>query len=109
NCAAWPIASENFASSDAEAAREEREFLATKGVKIEHDAKFRPIWTSRAHKKSYMRALGYADPDAGYGDAEPLHWDGRRKRERARQSLSEAREALIAKEYKLFGCRVSSI
>lgn len=107
NSAIWPMASETFACSDAGRVLEEQELLLKHGVPTSHDDQFRPIWTSRAHKKAYQRALGYADPDAGYGDAEPVHWDGVKKRDRASRHLNEAREALIAKEYKLFGRQIT--
>lgn len=111
--ATWPMASETLACSDAGRVREDQEALAKHGVRTEYDEQFRPIFTSRSHRKAHMRALQFADPDAGYGDAEPLHCTKINRNERrspgaVSKRLSEAREALIAKEYRLFGCRVSN-
>lgn len=103
------MVSESFACSDSGRVLEDQAELAKHGVRTEYDEEFRPIFTSRAHRKAHMRALKFADPDAGYGDAEPIHWDGNAKRQRAAKTLSDAREALIAKEYKLFGRRVSDL
>lgn len=111
----WPMASDTFGCSDIEAVKIDQKLLAEKGVKTEYDAEYRPIFTSRAHKKAHLRALGYADPDAGYGDAEPLYYHSGIKRHDATNPahrsarLEKARQELIAKEYKLFGCRVSNL
>lgn len=114
NATAWPVHSDAFGCSDAEAVREEQEILAKHGVKCEYDGLLRPVWTGKSHKKAYMRALGYADPDACYGDAEPIHWSGQRRPDLTdpcvrKERLEKARQEVIEKELKLFGCRISSL
>lgn len=109
NVATWPVHSDSMACDSAEQAKQEQEYLKKNGVNTDYDAEHRPIWTSRAHKKAYHRALGHADPDAGYGDAEPVKFHSGIKRVDPNQRLEQARQALIEKEYRLFGQRVSDI
>lgn len=47
-----------------------------RGVPTEFTADGRPILTDRNHRKQYMKAYGYFDRDAGYGDAQPQHHKG---------------------------------
>ena len=42
------------------------------GVKVKFYQDGDVEWSSRKNKKDYLRALGYCDRDAGYGDAFPL-------------------------------------
>lgn len=110
NATCWPIHSETMACSDADRVREEQGQLAMHGVTTDYDEHFRPIWTSQSHKKRHLRALGYADGDAGYGDAAPLNATSRRDRKRERsKKLADAKADLIEKEIRLFGCRVSNL
>jgi hypothetical protein len=109
NVSLWPVHSDSMGCDSAEQAKQEQAELRKHGVNTEYDSKHRPIWMSRAHKKAYHRALGYADPDAGYGDAEPVNFHSGIKRVEPRERLERARQALIEKEYRLFGQRVSSI
>lgn len=39
-----------------------------KGVETEFTKKGLPMFTSRRHKQRYLRAYGYVNQDAGYGD-----------------------------------------
>lgn len=107
--ARWPVHSDSMACDSPEQARQEQEFLRKRGVPTDYDEQNRPIWTSRAHKKAYHRATVHADPDAGYGDAEPVNFHSGIKRFNPEQVLEKARQSLIEKEYRLFGQRVSSI
>ncbi len=112
NVSIWPVHSDSMACSDRKQVIDEQAELAKFGVKTEYDDDFRPIWTSARHKKAHQRALNHADPDAGYADAEPLFYQSGMKRpspNERRQRLEKMREELIAKEYRLFGQRVSSI
>ncbi len=112
NVSIWPVHSDSMACSDREGVLVEQAELAKYGVKCEYDEHFRPIWTSARHKKAYQRALGHADPDAGYADAEPLFYQADMQRPsptQRKERLEKMREELIAKEYRLFGQRVSSI
>lgn len=109
NCSMWPIHSDSMGCDSAEQAREEQQFLKKHGVNTEYDSNHRPILTSARHKKAHQRAIGHADPDAGYADAEPLNFHSGIKRVHPYQRLEQARQELIAKEYRLFGQRVSNI
>ncbi len=44
---------------------------AVKGVQTDFDKEGRPIFRSRQHRSKYLRAYGYYDKDAGYGDPAP--------------------------------------
>jgi hypothetical protein len=44
---------------------------AKKGVPTEFQKDGRPILRSREHRKAYMKAYGFFDKAAGYGDAQP--------------------------------------
>jgi hypothetical protein len=57
---------------------EATEDAAKKGVPTEFTPDGCPVFVSRDHRKKYMRAYGYFDRDAGYGDAAPLHHKGDR-------------------------------
>ncbi len=109
NAAMWPVHSDSMACDSAEQAKQEQEFLKKHGISTEYDSEFRPIWTSARHKKAYQRALGHADPDAGYADAEPVKFHSGIKRLNPNARLEQARKALIEKEFRLFGCRISSL
>ena len=39
-----------------------------KGVPTRFEADGRPVITSRAHQKAYLRAYGFTNRDGGYGD-----------------------------------------
>ena len=39
-----------------------------RGVPTEFDRTGKPLFTSRAHKKAYLKAYGYVNFDGGYGD-----------------------------------------
>lgn len=56
----------------AEAAEDARK----RGVPTEFTADGCPVLTDRDHKKRYLRAYGYYDRDAGYGDAAPIYHKG---------------------------------
>jgi hypothetical protein len=45
-----------------------RDFLASRGVPTEIDAKGRPRMDSREHRKQIMKLNGFHDNDGGYGD-----------------------------------------
>ena len=47
---------------------EAHEYLAKKGVDCEIDSKGRPVFTSRQQRAKFLKATGYFDRDAGYGD-----------------------------------------
>lgn len=105
----WPVHSDSMACSSAEQVKEEQEFLRSRGVNVEYDDEFRPIWTSRLHKKAYQEALEYYDNDAGYSDAAPKHFHSDIKRfditnptTRA-EAMREAKEKLQRSELRLFG------
>jgi hypothetical protein len=51
---------------------------AKRGVPTAFTDDGRPVFESREHRKKYMRAYGYYDRDAGYGDAAPQHHKGER-------------------------------
>ena len=66
-CAAPPHKSESLAChpKDVEAFREDAKM---RGVPTEFRRDGRPIMTSRAHQKKYLKAYGYHNNDGGYGD-----------------------------------------
>ena len=111
----WPLHAESVACCDAEDVSREQKLLAENGVKTDYDADFRPILTSAAHLKAHYRAIGHAQPNAGYGDPEPLNYHSGIKRcdttnpSHRSERLEKARQSLIEKEYRLFGQRVSNI
>lgn len=41
---------------------------AKRGVPTEFTPEGNPVFTSRAHQKSYRKAFGYANLDGGFGD-----------------------------------------
>lgn len=49
---------------------EAREDAMKKGVPTDFTPTGEPILRSREHRKAYMRAYGFYDRDAGYGDAQ---------------------------------------
>lgn len=105
----WPRASDSLGCSSLQQVRDEQSELAKRGVKTEYDDEFRPIFRSRAHRKAHMRALEYYDPDAGYGDAEPLNFHTGIKRDDVTNPTTRARlrqeglEKLQGAERRLFG------
>ena len=78
NAGKWPYASEamavGYGHDIAKGVKEAQAILAQHGVKTEYDSLGRPVLRDRAHRKAHMRALGFYDRNAGYGDAEPLHF-----------------------------------
>jgi len=56
--------------------KEAIEDAVKRGVPTEFTPDGCPVFESRAHRKSYMRAYGFYDRDAGYGDAAPLYHKG---------------------------------
>jgi hypothetical protein len=60
---------------------------AKKGVHTEFLPDGRPRFKSRNHRKQYMRAYGFFDRDAGYGDAGRHSYNGTQEPGSARGSL----------------------
>jgi hypothetical protein len=80
----WPMASESMAVRPEQIATAQAK-LREKGVQTEYEVCrnskgvevcARPILRDRSHKKAHMRALGWYDGDAGYGDASPVNFVG---------------------------------
>lgn len=85
----WPRASDSL-SINPEQITAERTELAKHGVSVDYEivrnddgleVAAKPIFRDQNHKKRYHRALQWYDADAGYGDAEPLHFRSDIKRE----------------------------
>ncbi len=53
--------------------KEATEDARNKGVPTDFLPDGRPIFTSRTHRKNYLRAYGMFDRGAGYGDPAPNH------------------------------------
>ena len=70
--AQWPMTSV-FASVNIDKVPELKKQLKQAGVPTEFDGEC-PIWTSREHKKKYLKATGQYDRDASYGDAAPENY-----------------------------------
>jgi hypothetical protein len=51
--------------------KEATESASSKGVPTNFDSEGRPIFTSRTHRSRYLRAYGFFDRSAGYGDPAP--------------------------------------
>lgn len=49
-------------------AKKAQEAAKRRGVPTEFLPDGRPIFTSRAHQKAYLKAYGYRNNDGGYGD-----------------------------------------
>ena len=64
---AWPILSD-AAGVHPKQAKELSDFLKSKGVPTEVRSDGRPVLTDRAHRKAFLKARGFHDRNAGYGD-----------------------------------------
>lgn len=67
----YPKASWAMGLSDAGQVKEAQEILAKNGVTCDFNKHYEPIFDSLRHQQSYMRALGYHNRNAGYGDPVP--------------------------------------
>lgn len=65
---AWPLVSDALAVHP-DQIPEAIESAKRKGVPTEFDKMGRPIFTSRAHRKSYCEKYHFFDRNGGYGDA----------------------------------------
>ena len=63
----WPIKSQALAVHRKQRAEHER-VAAARGVPTETTADGRVILRDRAHRKAYLKAFGFRDNQAGYGD-----------------------------------------
>lgn len=63
----WPLHSTAF-GVPVQQVDEARQDAQTRGVKLDFDGEGRAIFTSRGHRKDVLRAYGWIDRDAGYGD-----------------------------------------
>ena len=68
----WPMHSD-FAGVNPSQNREAYEHSVREGVPTEFDKTGAAIFTSREHRKKYLKIAGLYDRDAGYGDAAPRH------------------------------------
>lgn len=62
-----PLASEALAVHPRQIAEAE-ESARRKGVPTEFDSQGRPVFTSRSHRRQYLRAYNFHDKDGGYSD-----------------------------------------
>lgn len=51
----------------------ERQLDAEAGLNVNYTPDGRPVFTSRRERNAYIRAKGYYDRNAGYGDVSPLN------------------------------------
>lgn len=63
----WPIFSKALGVHP-EQVQEANEHARRIGVPTEHTKDGKAILTDRAHRKRYLKAMGFRDNDAGYGD-----------------------------------------
>lgn len=70
NCATWPMTSITMAVNPEQVPRVQ-EILRKAGVQADFTKDGGPILTSARHRAAYMKAMGKADPDAGYTGAVP--------------------------------------
>lgn len=63
----WPLNSEAL-SVHPDQAKEAEADATKKGVPTHFDATGTPEFTTRAHRKEYLRRYGFHDNDGGYGD-----------------------------------------
>lgn len=73
NCATWPMTSITMAVNPEQVPRVQ-EILRKAGVAPTDFEDGKPRLTSARHRAAYMKALGKADPDAGYADAAPQNF-----------------------------------
>lgn len=73
----WPMASTALAVHPSQIGEAHAD-ATTKGVPTEFTKSGQPIFTDRDHRRRYMKAYGYYDRDAGYGDAQRHSYDGPR-------------------------------
>jgi hypothetical protein len=64
----WKPLSSEAAAVHPDQIEEAREDARRLGVPTEFDPEGRPIFTSRSHRRAYLRAYGFHDRDGGYGD-----------------------------------------
>lgn len=71
---AWekPLVSEALAVQ-AEHVPFERQLDAELGLTVDYAPDGSPVFTSRQQRNEYVRAKGYFDKNAGYGDVSPLY------------------------------------
>lgn len=63
----WPMTSEAAAVHPKQVVEATRG-AAERGVPTHFDRLGRPVFTSRAHRKAYLKAYGFRDNNGGYGD-----------------------------------------
>lgn len=51
----------------------EQQLDAEVGLRVGYDQHGRPVFTSREQRNEYVRAKGYFDNNAGYGDVAPVN------------------------------------
>lgn len=73
NATGWPMTSLSMAINP-ERVPEEQARLKKMGVNVDYTDDGRPILTSARHKAAFQRAIGHADPDAGYTGAVPQNF-----------------------------------
>jgi hypothetical protein len=49
----------------------EKQIDAEQGLRVDYDGHGRPVFTSRQQRNEYVRAKGYFDNNASYGDVAP--------------------------------------
>ena len=71
--ARWPIVSDAMGVSE-EQIPEAQAILKQHGVHTDYTPDGRPVLRDRAHRKAHMKALGFYDRSAGFGDQAPEHY-----------------------------------
>ena len=89
--AGWPMRSEALAVHP-EQRGEATEAAKKAGVPTYFDRIGRPVFTDQGHRKAYMKAFGYRDKNACYGD------QGTSSRETERQAIAREQKQQRIKE-----------